>query len=83
MLYQIMALSIQYPWEWIHARRALSAHLSSVYAECGLKHQEKPRLLIISVQLSTARGLRAYFVFRIIYTGFLVSFFLRDDRASP
>jgi hypothetical protein len=72
MLYQIMALSIQYPREWIHARRALSAHLSSVYAECGLKHQEKPRLLIISVQLSTARGLRAYFELSTAERRFLV-----------
>jgi len=41
--------------------RSSRAHLSNVYAECGRKHQEKPRLLIISVQLSTARGLRVYF----------------------
>jgi len=46
MLYQIMALSIRYLREWIHARRALIDHLSSVYAECGA-NIKKSLLLII------------------------------------
>ena len=59
MLYQIMALSIRYPWEWIHARCALICQAYTPNAAASIR--KEPRLLIISVQLSTARGFRAYF----------------------
>jgi hypothetical protein len=53
MLNQIMALSIRYLWECIHARRALI---------CQAYTPRVPQASVInSAQLSTARGFRAYF----------------------